>query len=244
MEDETRKKWGTHLMGYPAVPTVHPDNQKAATWNAGDHHHPYLIYSPLDKPPTNNPLDPLVRKFHAWTTQAETLAQNIWHNLKTGPSVSEAAWGKVNLTAKAIQEGGFESLYKQVFEPFPNDTLKKTFACYLATTTGPVAGTLYLSTHRVAFASDRPLSFTAPSGQQTWSYYKVLIPWADIATVNPVILRENPSEKYIHVLTVDGHEFWFMGFVNFDKASYHLANSLAVLKTTGQGFPSTFPTAY
>lgn len=93
--------------------------------------------------------------------------------VKTGPSVSEAAWGKVNLTAKAITEGGFESLFKQIFATDPNEKLKKTFACYLSTTTGPVAGTLYLSTARVAFCSDRPLSFTAPSGQETWSYYKV-----------------------------------------------------------------------
>lgn len=95
--------------------------------------------------------------------------------VKTGPSVSETAWGKVNLTAKAITEGGFESLFKQIFETHPNEKLKNTFACYLSTSTGPVAGTLYLSTARVAFCSDRPLFFTAPSGQEAWSYYKVYI---------------------------------------------------------------------
>lgn len=88
--------------------------------------------------------------------------------------MSEAAWGKVNLTAKAISEGGFESLFKSIFgSDDPTERLKKSFACYLSTSTGPVAGTLYLSTARVAFCSDRPLSFTAPSGQETWSYYKV-----------------------------------------------------------------------
>lgn len=105
---------------------------------------------------------------------------SILHNLivwyfavKTGPSVSEAAWGKVNLTAKAITEGGFESLFKQIFQTHPQEKLKNTFACYLSTSTGPVAGTLYLSTARLAFCSDRPLFFTAPSGQEAWSYYKV-----------------------------------------------------------------------
>lgn len=93
--------------------------------------------------------------------------------VKMGHSVSGAAWDKVNLTAKAISEGGFESLFKHTFATEPNEKLKKTFACYLSTTTSPVAGTLYLSTHRVAFCSDRPLSFTAPSGQEAWSYYKV-----------------------------------------------------------------------
>lgn len=93
--------------------------------------------------------------------------------VKTGPSVSEAAWGKVNLTAKAITEGGFESLFKQIFATEPNEKLLKAFACYLSTSTGPVAGTLYISTARLAFCSDRPLYFTAPSGQEAWSYYKV-----------------------------------------------------------------------
>lgn len=93
--------------------------------------------------------------------------------VKTGRSVPEAAWGKVTLTAKAISEGGFESLFKQTFETLPNEKLKKTFACYLFASTGPVAGTLYLSTARLAFCSDRPLSFIAPSGQEAWSYYKV-----------------------------------------------------------------------
>ncbi|CAN6696123.1 unnamed protein product [Malus baccata var. baccata] len=30
--------------------------------------------------------------------------------------------------------------------------------------------------------------------------------------------RWNPSEKYIQIVTRDGHEFWFMGFISYDKA--------------------------
>uniref|UniRef100_A0A7N0UVH5 GRAM domain-containing protein n=1 Tax=Kalanchoe fedtschenkoi TaxID=63787 RepID=A0A7N0UVH5_KALFE len=174
--EEEKKKWGTHVMGAPAVPTVHPDNQKAALWNAGDQqqvqHQPYLLYTPVEKPP-NNPLESVVQMFHSWSSKTETVARNIWHHLKTGPSVSEAAWGKVNLASKALTGGGFDALFKQIFMADPSEKLKKTFACYLSTTTGPVAGTIYLSNARVAFCSDRPLSFTAPSGQETWSYYKV-----------------------------------------------------------------------
>ncbi|GJW47476.1 GEM-like protein 5 [Tanacetum coccineum] len=234
-QSEDTEKWGTHVMGQPAIPTKHPDNQKAALWNAGDHqqfHHeqsPYLVYSPVEKPVTN-PLEPVINLFNTWTNKADSIARNIWHNLKTGSSVTGAAWGKVNLTAKAITEGGFESMFKQIFAPSdPNEKLKKTFACYLSTTTGPVAGTIYLSTARVAFCSDRPLCFTAPSGQETWSYYKVVIPLGNIGTVNPVTMREkeNPSERYIQIVTVDGHDFWFMGFVNYDKASRHIMNSLS-----------------
>ncbi|GAA0149450.1 hypothetical protein LIER_36939 [Lithospermum erythrorhizon] len=247
--NEEMKKFGTHIMGQPAAPTSHPDNQAAASWTAaGDdqHHHqeyhqqfnnhqPYVVYSPVDKP--TDPVQSVCHMFNSWSNKAETIARNIWHNLRTGPSVSEAAWGKLNLTAKAISEGGFESLYKQIFTTEANEKLKKTFACYLSTTTGPVAGTLYLSTHRVGFCSDRPLSFRAPSGQETWSYYKVMIPLANIENVNPVVLNKNPPEKYIQISTIDGHDFWYMGFVNFEKANHHLLDSVSEFRAYNQNTP-------
>ncbi|XVE67630.1 hypothetical protein DITRI_Ditri09bG0003300 [Diplodiscus trichospermus] len=234
--DHNSEKWGTHVMGTPAVPTCHPDNKKAAMWGASDQaqyfHHPYLQYSPVEKS-SNSPMDSMLQVFNSWSHKAETMANNIWHNLRTGSSVSEAAWGKMNLRAKALTGGGFESLYKQTFATHSNEKLKKTFACYLSTSTGPVAGTLYLSNIHVAFCSDRPLSFTAPSGQQTWSYYNVMIPLSKVGIINPVIMRENPSEKYIQIVTVDGHDFWYMGFVNYEKASKHLSESLSNFVASG-----------
>ncbi|CAK7328380.1 unnamed protein product [Dovyalis caffra] len=230
--EESSEKWGTPVMGAPAVPTCHPDNKKAALWGAADDeaqyfHHPYLQYSPIEKS-SGSRKESVLQVFNSWGNKAETMAHNVWHNLRTNSSVPGAAWGKMNLTAKAITGGGFESLYKQTFTSTnPNEKLKKTFACYLSTTTGPVAGTLYLSDAHAAFCSDRPLSFTAPSGQEAWSYYKVMIPLSKIGTINPVVKRENQSEKYIEIVAIDGHDFWFMGFVNFEKASRHLTESIS-----------------
>ncbi|KAJ4837532.1 hypothetical protein Tsubulata_047746 [Turnera subulata] len=235
---ESTEKWGTHVMGTPAVPTCHPDNKKAALWGANGEqaqyfHHPYLLYSPVEKSSSGSPMESILHVFTSWGNKADTMARNIWQNLRTNPSLPGAAWGKMNLTAKAIAEGGFESLYKQIFATYPNEKLKKTFACYLSTTTGPVAGTLYLSDAHAAFCSDRPLSFTAPSGQETWSYYKILIPLSKIGTINPVVMKENQSEKYIQIVTVDGHDFWFMGFVNYEKACRHLTESLSSSAASG-----------
>ncbi|KAK7311316.1 hypothetical protein RJT34_09369 [Clitoria ternatea] len=244
------ENWGTHIMGTPAVPSSHPDNKKAAL--SGDdaarqpqqvqyyQHpvHPYVQHNPVDKP-SSSPMESILSMFDSWTKKAELTAHNVWRNLKTGPSVSSAALGKMNLTVKAISEGGFESLYKQAFTTYPNEKLKKSFACYLSTSTGPVAGTLYLSNIHVAFCSDRPLCFTAPSGQETWSYYKVIVPLGKIGVVNPVTMRENPSEKYIQIVTVDGHDFWFMGFVNFDKAIKNLSEGISHFVVPGVAVPST-----
>lgn len=239
------EKWGTHVMGTPAVPTCHPNNQKAALWGVGDqkdyqnHHQPYVQYTPIN----TNASGSVLQKFNSWSAKAEATANNIWHNLKTGSSVSGAAWGKVNLRAKAMTGGGFETIYKHTFATYPNEVLKKTFACYLSTSTGPVSGTLYLSNVHVAFCSDRPLSFTAPSGQETWSYYKILIPLSNIGTINPVLMRENQTERYIQLVSTDGHDFWFMGFVNYEKATNHLFDSMSTFAAAGVPVAQPAPAA-
>ncbi|KAL6644067.1 hypothetical protein ACP70R_018833 [Stipagrostis hirtigluma subsp. patula] len=230
-------RWGTRQMGPPAAPGAHPENQEAARWTAarGDQElPPYVIVGePVAAQQQHqtrrgeSPMEHILDFFNTWSRKAEELASNIWLNLKTAPSMSDAAMGKLSLGAKALTEGGFDKLYKQTFSSAPDEQLKKTFACYLSTATGPVAGTLYLTTMNVAFCSDRPLSFTAPSGQTAWSYYKVMIPLNKIATVEPVTTKENPPEKYIHVVTVDSHDFWFMGFVSYDKAVHNLVEAVS-----------------
>ncbi|KAL6622842.1 hypothetical protein ACP70R_032721 [Stipagrostis hirtigluma subsp. patula] len=231
-------RWGTRQMGPPAAPGAHPENQEAARWTAarGDQElPPYVIVgepaaaAAAQQQPRrgDSPMEHILDFFNTWSRKAEELASNIWLNLKTAPSMSDAAMGKLSLGAKALTEGGFDKLYKQTFSSAPDEQVKKTFACYLSTATGPVAGTLYLTNMNVAFCSDRPLSFTAPSGQTAWSYYKVMIPLNKIATVEPVTTKENPPEKYIHVVTVDSHDFWFMGFVSYDKAVHNLVEAVS-----------------
>lgn len=43
-------------------------------------------------------------------------------------------------------------------------------------------------------------------------------------------MRENPPERYIQIVTIDGHDFWFMGFVNFEKAKHHLLETLSIFR--------------
>ncbi|XP_010266493.1 PREDICTED: GEM-like protein 1 isoform X2 [Nelumbo nucifera] len=102
---------------------------------------------------------------------AGNLAGNVWQHLKTGPSVADAAMGRIAQGTKVLTEGGYEKIFQQTFDTVPEEQLKKTYACYLSTSAGPVMGTLYLSTAKLAFCSDSPLSYKV--GDQTeWSYYK------------------------------------------------------------------------
>jgi len=92
--------------------------------------------------------------------------------VKTGPSLTEAAMGRLAQGTKVLAEGGYEKIFKQTFEALPDEQLKVCYACYLSTSAGPVMGVLYISTAKIAFCSDNPLSYKA--GNKTeWSYYKV-----------------------------------------------------------------------
>ncbi|KAE8715811.1 GEM-like protein 1 [Hibiscus syriacus] len=79
--------------------------------------------------------------------------------------------------------------------------------------------------YMLAYCTDSPLSYQ--NGSKTeWSYYKVVILLHQLKAINPSTSRANPSEKYIQVISVDSHEFWFMGFLNYDGAVTCLQEAL------------------
>ncbi|XP_015583922.1 GLABRA2 expression modulator isoform X2 [Ricinus communis] len=159
------------------------------------------------------------------TKKAEDLAGNTWQHLKTSPSFTDAALGRIAQGTKVLAEGGYEKIFRQTFETVPEEQLQNSYACYLSTSAGPVMGILYVSTAKLAFCSDNPLSYKN-SGQTEWSYYKVVIPLHQLKAVNPSSSRTNPAEKYVQVISVDNHEFWFMGFLNYDGAVKCLQDGL------------------
>ncbi|TXG60118.1 hypothetical protein EZV62_014691 [Acer yangbiense] len=145
--------------------------------------------------------------------------------VKTSPSFADAAMGRIAQGTKVLAEGGYEKIFRQTFETVPEELLQNSYACYLSTSAGPVMGVLYVSTEKLAFCSDNPLSYKS-GGQTEWSYYKVVIPLHQLKAVNPSTSRNNPAEKYIQVISVDSHEFWFMGFLNYNGAVNFLQEAL------------------
>lgn len=55
---------------------------------------------------------------------------------------------------------------------------------------------------------------------------QVVIPLHQLKSVNPSTSIVNPAEKYIQVISVDDHEFWFMGFLNYEGAVTSLQDTL------------------
>ncbi|KAL3714497.1 hypothetical protein ACJRO7_006421 [Eucalyptus globulus] len=174
---------------------------------------------------TSSPMDRICgvlnrcgKRFEDATRKAEMLTDNVWHHLRTSPSITDAAMARLAQGTKVLAEGGQDKVFQQTFEILPGEKLLKAYACYLSTSTGPVIGTLYLLNKRLAFCSDNPLCQYSPSGQQQWMYYKVVLLLNQLSTVSPSSNRLNPTEKYIQVVMRDGYEFWFMGFISYDKA--------------------------
>ncbi|XP_077213302.1 FH interacting protein 1 [Tasmannia lanceolata] len=222
-----QEKYDTFVMG-----SSQPSDPHATTMPAESN--PYVSPSPAPSSSSTvkNTMDTVRGVLGNWgkkigetTKMAEDLATNTWQHLKTGPSLADAAMGRIAQGTKVLAEGGYEKIFRQTFETVPEEQLCKSYACYLSTSAGPVMGILYLSTAKLAFCSDNPLSYKV--GDKTeWSYYKVVIPLHQLRAVNPSASKTNRAEKYIQVVSIDNHEFWFMGFVNYDSAVKCLQETL------------------
>lgn len=193
---------------------------------------PYVTPAPVPASTTKKTIDSVKDVLEKWgkaaadaTKKGQDYAGEVWQHLKTGPSITDAAVGRIAQGTKALTEGGYEKIFATTFETVPDEKLLKYYACYLSTSAGPVMGMLYMSTAKLAFSSDNPLSYKV--GEETqWSYYKVVIPLHQLKAVNASKSKANPAEKYIQIISVDNHEFWFMGFVNYDSAVKNLQGAL------------------
>ncbi|RHN82654.1 putative GRAM domain, PH domain-containing protein [Medicago truncatula] len=107
------------------------------------------------------------------------------------------------------------------------EKLLKASQCYLSTTSGLIAGLLFISTHKIAFCSDKSIKISSSNGELIRVHYKVSIPLEKIQQVNQSQNMMKPSEKYIEIVTVDGFDFWFMGFFNYKKALRYLQQAIS-----------------
>ncbi|XP_022997225.1 GEM-like protein 1 [Cucurbita maxima] len=225
---------------HPPPPQTQPNSEPRAPISEGNattlptEANPYVSAAPACGNPSSakNTVDSMKEMLGRWgkkaaeaTKKAEDLAGNMWQHLKTGPSITDAAVARIAQGTKVLAEGGYEKIFRQTFESIPEEKLQKAFACYLSTSAGPVMGTLYVSTAKLAFCSDDPLSYKV--GEETqWSLYKVVIPLHHLKAVNPSTSKAKPAEKFIQVISIDNHEFWFMGFVYYDSAVKILREAL------------------
>ncbi|KAK6923343.1 GRAM domain, partial [Dillenia turbinata] len=221
----TRKsvRWSTELVSESPSPSYSSMNDSSPTYVSSGSN-PYVSSAPIQQNQASfkdtmesvkNVLSRWGKKVGEATKKAEDFAGNTWQHL-----LLKLPWEELHRELRF-----WLKVFRQTFDTVPEEQLQNSFACYLSTSAGPVMGVLYLSTAKLAYCSDSPLPYKA--GDQTeWSYYKVVIPLHQLKAINPSTSRVNPAEKYIQVISVDNHEFWYMGFLNYEGAVRLLQEAL------------------
>ncbi|KAL5052784.1 hypothetical protein RYX36_033466 [Vicia faba] len=149
--------------------------------------------------------------------------------VKLGHKLSETLKGKLSLGARIIQEGGRRNIFRNIFGMEEGEKVLKASQCYLYTTVGPIAGVLYISTKKVAFCSERPITVSsATTGESHKVPYKVLIPNGKIKEVNEGHDVDQKEQKYIEIVSQEDSEFWFMGFFRYEKAFRNLQKAISM----------------
>ncbi|KAK7257157.1 hypothetical protein RIF29_30927 [Crotalaria pallida] len=195
-----------------------------------NNNNPYVQISPVSNSPaaTNRPntmdtvrgaFNHCSKKVEEATKQAESMADNFWNHARISSSLADTTMTRIVQGAEVLAHGGPDKLFQRIFGIIPGEKLLNPYACYISTSSGPVIGTLYVSTKRLAFCSDHPLTHNNPFSMQNRNiYYKVVVQLDQLSNVIPSSNRLNPKEKYIQLVTVDGYEFFFMGFLAYDNA--------------------------
>ncbi|XVF67042.1 hypothetical protein PTKIN_Ptkin10aG0089300 [Pterospermum kingtungense] len=169
----------------------------------------------------------VLKRMNKLGKKADTFAHGVREHVRLGPKITETVKGKLSLGARILQVGGVEKIFKQLFSVTEGEKLLKACQCYLSTTAGPIAGLLFISSEKVAFCSDRSIKIPCPNGELLRVHYKVLIPLEKIKRVNQSENMKKPSQKYMEIVTVDNFDFWFMGFLNYQKAFKYLQQAIS-----------------
>ncbi|CAN1744466.1 GEM-like protein 4 [Linum perenne] len=171
--------------------------------------------------------DSVLKRMNKLGKKADKFAHGIREHVKLGSKISETLKGKLSLGARILQVGGVKKVFRQLFSVGEGERLLKACQCYLSTNAGPIAGLLFISTHKLAFCSERSIQLSSPEGKSIRVHYKVLIPLEKIEMANQSENVKNPSQKYMEIVTVDGFDFWFMGFLSYKKAFKYLEKAIS-----------------
>jgi len=218
------RAYGIEEPDFPAEETQTPDHGEfPSSFQYNDSHDATSSTTTTDRP-TSDQQGTTCRK-------GGSIAQGIKEHVTLGPNLSDTVKGKFSLVAKIVRAGGVEKVFRRWFSADKNEKLLRASQCHLSTTAGPIAGVLFVSTARVAFRSDRalavPVPVPTPRGGTARVPYKVAIPLRKVRAVRPSENKHRPEQKYVRLATTDGFEFWFMGFVSYDKSLQHLERAVA-----------------
>ncbi|XP_014520487.1 GEM-like protein 7 [Vigna radiata var. radiata] len=167
--------------------------------------------------------------------KVDSFSQEVREHVRLGSAISETVMGKLSLGAEIVQVGGVKKVFKHFFNVGNGEKLLKASQCYLSTTSGPLAGLLFISTDKVSFCTERSIKVFSTKGHMCRLRYKVSIPLKRIKYMKPSRNVEKPTEKYLEIFTEDNFEFWFLGFLKYQKTINYLEKAISQAKATHCG---------
>ncbi|KAK7348953.1 hypothetical protein VNO80_23748 [Phaseolus coccineus] len=188
---------------------------------------PATQYSSSSTRSNQGEVDSVLNRMNKLGRKTNSFATGLKEHVKLGPKITDTVKGKLSLGARILQVGGVEKVFMQLFTVKNGEKLLKASQCYISTTSGPLAGLLFISTDKVAFCSERSIKAYASNGHLIRIHYKVVIPLEKIRCVNQSQHVKKPSQKYIEIVTVDNFDFWFLGFLNYHKAFKYLRQAIS-----------------
>ncbi|CAK8574264.1 unnamed protein product [Lathyrus sativus] len=190
-----------------------------------------VIYDQFQKPDNRYLLDSASHKIKCFDVSGRVCSNQKKRSRKAdtniGTSISETIKRNLSLGARILQMGGIEKMFMKYFSVVEGERLLKVCHCYLSTTSGPLAGLLFISTEKVAFCSERSIKVFNQKGQMCRIHYKVSIPVKKLKCVRQSENVEKPREKYINIVTVDNFDFWLMGVSKYRKTYKYLEQTVS-----------------
>ncbi|PWA51029.1 GRAM domain-containing protein [Artemisia annua] len=154
----------------------------------------------------------------------------VWikNYVSLGLKLVEIMRHKLSYGAKVIKFGSQDKSFRKSFGIKEGEKLLQASQCYLYTTTGAIAGLLFVSTQRVAFCSNRSIKTYSTTGKLIKFQYKVSIPLRKIKGVGESMDITNASNKFVELVTIDGFSFWFMGFFKHKETLRFLHHAISL----------------
>ncbi|KAJ6291001.1 hypothetical protein OIU78_026686 [Salix suchowensis] len=127
--------------------------------------------------------------------------------------------------AKKIKKGGRRNIFLEKFDARAGEKLLKASHCFLHNESGAVAGLLFISTEKIAFCSQRSITFDFPKLHHIKTVDQLEIPLRSITGRN----FGDPHQKIIRIRTRDNSEFLFIDFMRYEKARQNFETAMREL---------------
>jgi len=127
-------------------------------------------------------------------------------------NILSTAGGKINYLGNMIRAGGTSSYWRKMFTVPKEEKLIETYACHMqAQGNQKVPGILFIGTLSLAYCSDEPIGANG--------YLQMHLPLERVHSFQPSQRGTTfGKEEWLGAIMLDGYQFWFTGFIDFQKS--------------------------